>query len=35
MPLFLTNFKYTNFDLDKLTFKQFGTTIYVDLLKNI
>ena len=30
IPLFLTNFKYTNFDLDKLTFKQFGTTIYVN-----
>ena len=30
IPLFLTNFKYTNFDLDKLTFKQLGTTIYVD-----
>ena len=30
IPLFLTNFKYTNFDLDKLTFRQIGTTIYVD-----
>lgn len=30
IPLFLTNFKYTNFDLDRLTFRQVGTTIYVD-----
>ena len=30
IPLFLTNFKYTNFDFDKLTFRQVGTTIYVD-----
>ena len=30
IPLFLTNFKYTNFDFDKLSFKQVGTTIYVD-----
>lgn len=27
---FLTNFKYTNFNLNKLTFRQVGTTIYVD-----
>ena len=30
IPLFLTNFKYTNFDFDKLTFRQVGITIYVD-----
>ena len=30
IPLFLTNFKYTNFDFDKLTFRQVRTTIYVD-----
>lgn len=30
IPLFLTNFKYTNFDFDKLTFRQIGTTIYVN-----
>lgn len=30
IPLFLTNFKYTNFDFDKLSFRQVGTTIYVD-----
>lgn len=30
IPLFLTNFKYTNFDFDKLTFRQVGTTIFVD-----
>ena len=30
IPLFLTNFKYTNFDFDKLTFRQVGPTIYVD-----
>ena len=30
IPLFLTNFKYTNFDMDKLTFRQKGIVIYVD-----
>ena len=30
IPLFLSNFKYTNFDFDKLTFRQVNTTIYVD-----
>ena len=30
IPLFLTNFKYTNFDLDRLSFRQLGTTIYVE-----
>ena len=30
IPLFLSNFKYTNFDFDKLTFRQINTTIYVD-----
>lgn len=30
IPLFLTNFKYTNFDFDRLTFRQVKTIIYVD-----
>ena len=30
IPLFLSNFKYTNFDFDKFSFKQVNTTIYVD-----
>ena len=30
IPLFLTNFKYTNFNMDKLTFRQKGSIIFVD-----
>lgn len=30
IPLFLSNFKYTNFDFDKISFKQVNTIIYVD-----